>query len=188
MGDRTATKPFTIGTACIFRKDKQLPEMVKLMAKLYQHFGNRLEYCIIGDGPERLVLEQAIERNGLKDKVILPGLVHNLSEHYAQLDLFLMTSRREGLPLALLEAMQQGCIPVVTPIGGITEIPVEVVGMFIDLERPETMIQFIETIMQLDQFELNTLRQKSQQIVLDHFALEKQIPELLGLYRKMLRD
>ena len=187
MQERSSTqKTFVIGTACIFRKDKQLPEMVQLMSVLALHFVERIDFCIIGDGPERPELEDALEKTGLKSRVYLPGLVQDLPEYLKRLDFFMMTSRSEGLPLALLEAMQQGCIPVVTSVGGINEVLVPEVGIFFEMEKPEKLIAFLEGIMAMEQDQLSDLRQKTRQIVLDHFSLEKQIPKLLDLYHQTL--
>ena len=41
---------------------------------------------------------------------------------YKQVDIFLLTSDFEGLPLALLEAMSCGCVPVVSDVGGIRQL------------------------------------------------------------------
>jgi glycosyltransferase involved in cell wall biosynthesis len=156
------------------------------MSVLALHFVERIEFCIIGDGPERPELEDALEKTGLKSRVHLPGLVQDLPEYLRRLDFFMMTSRSEGLPLALLEAMQQGCIPVVTAVGGINEVAVPEVGIFFEMEKPEKLIAFLEGILAMEQDQLSDLRQKTRQIVLDHFSLEKQIPKLLDLYRQTL--
>ncbi len=160
--------------------------MVNLMAILNCHFGNRLNFLMIGDGPERPMVELALQKAGLEHRGILTGLVDYLPEYYKHIDFFLMTSLREGLPLALLESMQQGCIPVVTPVGGITEVPLQEVGLFFELNQPDTLIAFLEKRMALDAREWTELRLKTRQIVLNHFSLEKQIPELLQLYRQLL--
>ncbi len=69
--------------------------------------------AIIGEGPERPRLEQSIERLGLTSRVALPGHAGNLADWYARASLFALTSRYEGFPNVLLEAMSYG-LPAVS--------------------------------------------------------------------------
>jgi glycosyltransferase involved in cell wall biosynthesis len=70
------------------------------------------ELVIVGEGPDRGALESRIAALGLVDAVHLPGEVGNLGEWYQGADLFVLSSRFEGFPNALVEAMSHG-LPVV---------------------------------------------------------------------------
>lgn len=69
---------------------------------------------ILGDGPSRAELERMIFENGLQDSVKLPGYVSNPLKYYRNADAFVLSSRVEGLPNVLVEAMMCGCTPVST--------------------------------------------------------------------------
>jgi glycosyltransferase involved in cell wall biosynthesis len=71
------------------------------------------ELVLLGEGQERQRLEAQAESLGLSDRVHLPGRVGNLGDWYARADLFVMSSRFEGFPNALVEAMAHG-LPAVS--------------------------------------------------------------------------
>lgn len=67
---------------------------------------------IYGQGPERDALAEVISRAGLQDCVELAGYVPDPRKRLESASFVLLTSRMEGLPLVLLEAMSVGCIPI----------------------------------------------------------------------------
>ena len=73
---------------------------------------------IVGEGPQRAALEQQIKDLHLTN-VVLAGRVENMVEEYAAASLFVLSSRYEGLPLALIEAMWCGvpCVSFDCPHG-----------------------------------------------------------------------
>jgi glycosyltransferase involved in cell wall biosynthesis len=68
---------------------------------------------IVGDGPLRPALEQQVEALGLRDRVELPGWTRHPEHDLAAADAYVLTSRYEGFPNGLLEAMTAG-VPCVT--------------------------------------------------------------------------
>lgn len=76
----------------------------------------------IGDGTLRDGLEERVRKLGLQERVIFSGFRADSEKLLPAADIFLMPSEKEGLPLALMEAMACGLAPVATPVGGIPEI------------------------------------------------------------------
>ena len=73
---------------------------------------------IVGEGPKRAELEAQIESQGLK-RVVLASATNNVLDEYEAASIFVLSSRYEGLPLALIEAMWSGlpCIAFDCPQG-----------------------------------------------------------------------
>ncbi|HEU4430093.1 MAG TPA: glycosyltransferase [Myxococcota bacterium] len=79
---------------------------------------------IVGEGPEHAALAQQIVARGLAGRAELVGPLAGaaLTAEYAAADLFVMSSRIEGLPVVLMEALAQG-VPCIAPaVGGIPEL------------------------------------------------------------------
>ncbi|MFO7563240.1 MAG: glycosyltransferase [Enhygromyxa sp.] len=76
---------------------------------------------LIGDGPLRPELEAALRREGLHERVELLGARDDVPTRLAGAQLFLLSTRREGFPLSVLEAMRAGLPVVASDVGGIGE-------------------------------------------------------------------
>ncbi len=75
-----------------------------------------LNLVLVGEGPERKVLECRAVQLGTKESVFMVGAQGDLAAYYASAEVFVLPSRYEGLPNALLEAMVHGCAVVSTPM------------------------------------------------------------------------
>lgn len=62
------------------------------------------KWFVLGDGELRGLLEQVRKREGLEERLILPGRVKNVSEYMKKAEILVLPSRTEGLPMVLLEA------------------------------------------------------------------------------------
>ena len=79
---------------------------------------------IVGDGPDRPVVEQAIRAHAVADRVVLLGERDDVAGQLAQSDVFVLASRSEGMPLSVLEAMAAGLPVVASAVGGVPELVV----------------------------------------------------------------
>jgi len=77
---------------------------------------------LVGDGPERVALEQAVDRFDLFDRVTFTGQVNDVRPYYKMADVVALPSYSEGSPNVVLEAMAAGVPIVATKVGGVPEI------------------------------------------------------------------
>ncbi len=103
-------RPFLVSAGRL-TPSKDFPNLLLAMARLRRH--RDLALLILGEGPERAALEALIGELGLEHDVWLAGFQSNPYRFFTRAALFVLPSRREGLPTVLIEAMACGC-PVVS--------------------------------------------------------------------------
>lgn len=77
---------------------------------------------IFGNGEEASNLKALADQLGVGHQVTFEGYTADSARACALFDVIVLSSRSEGLPLALLEGMAAGCIPIVTNVGGMPEV------------------------------------------------------------------
>jgi glycosyltransferase involved in cell wall biosynthesis len=112
-----------------------------IMAMKILKSSRKARLLILGDGPSRADLELMIAVNGLEDSVKLTGYVANPLKYYRHADVFVLSSRVEGLPNVLVEAMMCGCTPVSTdcPTGPSEVLQNNKYGYLVPVDDPSAM-------------------------------------------------
>ncbi len=108
-----------IGTICLMSWTKGLQYLVEALVPICK--SNNVKIIIAGDGPLGNDLRQLIKKNGLSDKIIMPGYVHNVSDHLKLFDMYVLPSIYEGFPIALVEAISHSLPVIATDIDGCRE-------------------------------------------------------------------
>jgi glycosyltransferase involved in cell wall biosynthesis len=90
---------------------KQFDQLIAAFAAISQRVSD-WDLVILGDGPERQALEAQIASLGLATRVMLPGRVGNVGQWYERAELYVLSSRFEGFPNVLAEAMAHGCAAI----------------------------------------------------------------------------
>lgn len=107
-----------------FTAQKNFGDLVTA-AELLAADGVPYRLVIGGDGADRPALVSRIAAAGLADRVLLPGNLADLDQVMGAADVFVMSSRWEGLPLVLLEAMAAGLPTAAFAIDGVRELVVD---------------------------------------------------------------
>jgi len=150
--------------------------------------GQKPHVLIVGDGPERAAIEQSAQSLGIKDRVILAGQQKTAEPFYGIADIAVLSSRTEGSPNALLEAMSAGVPAVATRVGGVPEIatdgetamlvaPGDVAALGLALERYIGDPRFAETI-----------AERAQHLVSIAFSPEDRVNRLVQLYQDVSKS
>ena len=118
-----------VGTVAALRKEKNLLRLVRVFASLPCNIESRL--VIIGDGPERAALEQAVAELNVLPRVVFAGAMDEPERLLGRFDVFALTSDTEQMPYSILEAMAAGLPVVATDVGDVRSMLAPQNGNFI---------------------------------------------------------
>ena len=108
----------TVGRLTAIKQHTLFLEMAERLAK----DSDRFVFLIVGDGELRAALEARVNELGLAACVRFLGWRGDLETVYGATDVFVLTSRNEGTPVALIEAMAAGVASVSTDVGGVRDV------------------------------------------------------------------
>lgn len=143
-----------------------------------------LQLVLLGDGPERASLQSRIDTAGLADQISLPGYQRDMAGWLSRLSMLVMSSRTEGTPMILLEAMQAATPVVAFAVGGIPDmLQNQHTALLVAVEDTQTLQDSVRRL--LDEPQLATQlasRAQQQQRELYH------LPVLAERWRSLYAD
>jgi glycosyltransferase involved in cell wall biosynthesis len=110
-----------VGTVANFRVEKAHGDLLRAAVLVRESLPD-VRFLLVGHGPLEAQMRAEAARLGLDDTVIFAGFREDVPRLAAALDVFALSSRHEGLSIALMEAMALGKPPVVTSVGGLPEL------------------------------------------------------------------
>tara|TARA_R110002049_G_scaffold99488_1_gene242314 strand:- start:389 stop:1558 length:1170 start_codon:yes stop_codon:yes gene_type:complete len=174
-----------IGFVAVFREQKQLPVWLKVAATILKSHPDSY-FLLVGAGPLSDEIENLRDTLGLTNRLILPGLKENVRQHLSAMDIFFMSSKFEGLPLALLEAMACECAIVATKVGGIPEvIESGISGLLVSDQSQQEMAEALRFYL-TNKEEIKAHGIAARQRVEEAFSIQRMVKELEGIYRSLI--
>ena len=141
---------------------------------------------IIGEGELLDKLKKQAEKDHLQKHILFAGFRSDLPKVYQAMDVFVLCSLREGLPLTALEAMAAGVPVVATAVGGIPEVITDGRdGLLVPPSDSQALAKAISRILS-DQELRESLVQNAKQKVHDYFSVEKMVYDHEKLYAEVL--
>lgn len=141
-----------------------------------------IRFLIIGIGPMEQEIKQFVKSQGLEEFILFTGFLNNLSEVLFNLDVFLITSKTEGLGTSILDAHACGIPVVATDAGGISEIVIDgETGSLCPIGDEKCLAQ--KVLLRLEDHELY----KAPELVLK-FSKDATVENTLAVYQKILDD
>ena len=141
---------------------------------------------VVGEGPDRTRLEERIRELNLAASVTLTGQQASTQPYYGIADVAVLSSRSEGSPNALLEAMAAGVPVVATRVGGIPEIVTQESALLVEPGDASAMCTAISRALE-DTSLARQLVDRSHELIRQRHAPEARLRRLLNIYESVLR-
>lgn len=134
---------FVVGWVGRMSFEKGLDVMVDALRLL----GDRpVTAVLIGDGRERVAQEARTRASALDGRVRWPGMVREAGRYFAAFDALALSSRTEGIPMVVLEAMAARIPLVATAVGGIPDVVTASEALIVPPEQPEALASAIRSL------------------------------------------
>jgi len=173
-----------IGTAARLVKVKDIPMLI-IAGKNLQEQGIPFKISIFGEGPLKESLQTLISNNKLEEKVMLHGFEPDILPIIGSLDVFVLSSQHEGLPMSLLEAMALKIPVICTNVGGMAEIIENGTnGLLVSPSDSRELSDAIISIYKTDEL-ASKLVQNGYTTLEDKYSLSSTGRSLLNIYMKL---
>lgn len=172
----------TVGRLTAIKQHRLFLDTVAIAARARPH----LVALIAGDGELRAELEGYAAQQGIAGRVRFLGWRRDLASIYAATDVFLLTSRNEGTPVALIEAMAAGVPGVSTDVGGVKDVITSAaVGARVpDGDAAGLAAAIVRYLSDADG--RRAAGQRARAAVLDRYSLDRLVHDINLLYRDLL--
>ena len=175
----------TIGFVGQLISRKNVGDLVDVFERLARERPD-LRLVLVGDGEERVTLEQRIARSAHADRVEFRGFVRDAVPHYADFDLFVMTSSLEGIPRCLMEAMAIGVPIVAYDIPGVDQLVSDGrTGLLAPFGDKDALLARCERLLD-DEGLAGELVDNARHDVNENFSAARMAREYEELYRELI--
>ncbi|MDH5924326.1 glycosyltransferase family 4 protein [Vibrio splendidus] len=173
-----SSSPFHVGFVGRLSHEKA-PDRFVALAKQFPD----VRFDLFGDGPEMDVLAKS-----QPDNVTFHGHQTNMDDVWSQIDLLIIPSRFEGLPMAALEAMIRGIPVLATSVGNLPKLIEHQVNGYLaksesDSETALVLEQHLSSWMSLTSEQRDSLKSNAIETVKDQYSPQAVVPQLLEIYQ-----
>lgn len=157
-------------------------------ARILKGQAPRLRLVIVGEGSLRLQLDRQARDLHVDDVVYFLGFREDVPRILASLDLFVLSSRMEGLGSSIMDAMASRLPVVATQAGGIPEVVLHrETGLLVPPHDPQALAQSILKLY-LDRALAARLAQRGFEVVHERFSAEAMARRIVGIYERIASE
>lgn len=146
---------------------------------------DRVAVSFVGDGREREALAEQAERLGIAGRVRFHGMVGDAARLLAAFDVLALSSRTEGTPIVLFEAMAAGVPIVASRVGGVPDVVTGAEAALVPPEQPEALARALEDALVHDAAGARARARAAEARLRDRYALDPWLERHETLYRSL---
>ena len=171
-----------VGTLARLRHEKGLDVLIDAMDELQRLAEREVHVVIVGEGPERALLQRRSE----SDRLHLVGHRDDIAPWYALMDVVAMPSRREALGQVTAEAMAAGKPLVVSSVGGLPEAVLDGVNaLLVPPDEPHSLAQALARVLR-DTKTAGSMGRASRRRYEEIFTMERAVEREVACWTRIL--
>lgn len=175
-----------IGNLSHFVPHKAHEDLIKAF-KLVKGKGYKVKLFLAGEGERESYLKDMVKRLGLEADVFFIGFQEDVRDLFAFFDLFVISSREEGLCSSIIEAFIAGCPVVATDAGGIPELVKEgLTGLLAKRGDPFSLAEKISFALSNKPL-MKEMAERAREFALGNLTAEKMAREYLKVYQEVVQ-
>lgn len=179
------TSDFVVGMVSCFKPQKSPLDFIRLSFLVKEVLPN-LRFLLVGDGILRKKIERLIYKFNLQNQVILTGWRKDIPRILSAIDIFVLTSLWEGLPISVLEAMASFKPVVATNTGGIREVIIEgKTGFLVEPGNIKEMSVRLVSLLK-DEALRKKIGEDAKDFLSSDFTLENMVKNTENLYKDLI--
>ena len=173
-----------LGTVARLVHQKGIDYLIPAFAELARAFP-RIRLAIAGDGPLEAGLKALARSYGVAERISFLGYVDDCDSFLADLDIFVLPSRWDAFPLAMLRAAIAGIPVVVSDVGGVSEIVDRDTGWLVPVGDVEALVAAFSTVLS-NRAEALERADRLRARVMAHCDLTTNAARILEIYRDLV--
>ena len=191
----------TLIVGCVGRltEIKDIPLLLAAVKKCSeQPAATSIHFAIVGDGNLRAELERMVSELGIERLVTFLGNRSDVADIVAGMDIVVLTSKNEGTPLSLIEAMAAGKTVIATPVGGVVDLVGQVTdkktgfdlcerGIAVTERTPEAVAEALIYAAQNEKLRVR-LSRSGQEFVERNYSVSRLESDIARLYAELVGD
>lgn len=174
-----------IGRLVPVKNHRMFLEVIRILSS---EMKNKVSFFIVGDGTEKVLLEQEISEMNLPQnlKIVMTSWIKDIAAFNAGMDVICLTSNNEGTPVSLIEAQAAGIPVISTDVGGVRDIVQdEDTGCVVPQNEPILFAEKLRSLIE-DKNKREKMSQNGWSFVEDKFHYTRLVRDMENYYKKLL--
>lgn len=167
-------RPLVVGWVGRLHPDKDVETWLRAAAHVARHSPRPVRFSVVGDGEESAHAQALARTLGIAERVDFHGAQKDVAAFLRAMDVLALSSRTEGVPLVLLEAMASGVPCVATAVGGIPELIQPAWGRLAPPGEPQALAEAVLALLAADTERL-AMGKAARTAAVERFGLERML-------------
>jgi len=176
-----------IGTVGSLIKRKRIIDLIEAFYIVTNHTKNSVKCIIVGDGPEKDSLLKYAKTKKIHDKIVFAGFQSDAISYINAMDIFVLSSEREGFSKVTLEAMLMGKPVVASNVIGPAELVIDgETGFLVMAKNPEALAEKILLLIKNPELR-KQMGEKGRERVIKYFSIEHYVKGVENVFEEALK-